>query len=84
MREINTGFETSHRQKALNNPIKNIKKLLEVQERRGTWLANKCGVTPQLVHYWLTEKYHIKKKYREPIARAFQVPVSMIWEDEES
>ena len=60
--------------------IRNIKDLLEIQDRRGTWLAAKCGITPQLVHYWLTEKHAIKEKYRERIASAFQVPESLIWE----
>jgi lambda repressor-like predicted transcriptional regulator len=61
-----------------NKEIKNIEKLLEVQERSGAWLARRCGVSRQNVHHWLRGS-NIPLKYRPIIAAAFGVRQEMIW-----
>ena len=60
------------------NPIDNIKKLLEVQERNGAWLARRCGITRQNVHHWM-QGSQIPAKYRPIIAAAFGIRQERIW-----
>jgi len=61
------------------NPIDNIKKLLEVQERSGAWLARRCGVSRQTIYLWNSGELRVAAKYRPIIAAAFGVRQERIW-----
>lgn len=60
----------------------NLNEMLKKDQRSGSWLARKLGVSPVAVSYWLkgihTPRHHQKKK----IARVFSCTIEYLFGEE--
>tara|TARA_Y100001973_G_C5209214_1_gene344236 strand:- start:18706 stop:19005 length:300 start_codon:yes stop_codon:yes gene_type:complete len=60
----------------------NLKKMLEKDQRSGSWLARKLGVSPVAVSYWLKGIHVPRPHQKRKIARVFKCTIDYIFGDE--
>ena len=60
----------------------NLRKMLDKEQRSGSWLARKINVSPVAVSYWLNGIHKPRHSQKKKIARAFKCTIDYIFGDE--